>query len=481
MMTRSWTLGLVAVLGMVAAAGLRAQEPVGPVRFDHLKHARLFPTCTVCHQGAEDPEQALWPDSASCATCHDGTKRPVVGWQPPQQERPSNVKFAHELVPIMTRETAQGTQSLECQDCHIARGAPWMTVRRATPKGCLECHGPGVRQHLAAPDSLCGTCHVPLVRAASLKPADIAAFPAPPSHQQPGFVSREGHGALAKATKDSVAASCTVCHARDFCITCHVDAPEQPAIQGLAADPRARAIRVSLTAPASHQESRFLSRHGAMVRVDARQCATCHTRESCFACHAPSQRIALALHPRAAGRAAGAQPVRHPPESHRENFAARHAQAAATTPASCAGCHVRTDCLECHRPSAAAGPGYHPAGFLTRHPAAAYARETSCSDCHNVGSFCATCHASAGLVSNGPLGSGYHDASRFFVAGHGRAARQSLESCVGCHVERDCLTCHSSAGGRHFNPHGPGFDANRLRRKNPEMCAACHGTAIPSR
>ena len=481
MMARFRTLALASALAAVPAAGLRGQQPGALPEFDHLRHARLFPTCTACHQGAEDPEQAMWPDSASCATCHDGAKRPVVSWQPPQEEHPSNLKFAHELVPLMTRETAQGTQSLECQDCHIARGAPWMAVRRATPEGCLECHGPGVQQHLAAPDSLCSTCHLPLVRAASLKEADIAAFPAPPSHQQPGFVSREGHGALAKATQDSVAASCTVCHARDFCITCHVDAPEQPAIRALGTDARSRAIAVHLVAPSSHREAAFLSRHGARLREDTRACATCHTRESCLACHAPSQRVSVALHPSEAGRSTGAQPVRHPPESHRENFAARHSQIAATTPGSCAGCHVRAECLECHRPSAAAGPGYHPAGFLTRHPAAAYARETSCGDCHNVGSFCTTCHASAGLVSSGPLRSGYHDASRFFAAGHGRAARQSLESCVGCHVERDCLTCHSASGGRRFNPHGPGFDANRLRRKNPEMCTACHGTEIPSR
>jgi hypothetical protein len=355
-----------------------------------------------------------------------------------------------------------------------------MAVRRPTPETCLECHGPGT-EHLAAPDSLCETCHLPLARAATLKPADIAAFPVPLSHRQSGFASRAGHGALATSTPDAVAASCAVCHARDFCMTCHVDAPEQPAIQALAADPRALAIAVRLGAPAAHREPTFLKRHGAAVRDTPRQCSTCHTQESCLACHAPSQRVSAGLPARGPGRGVGAQPVRRPPDSHRENFANFHGRVAATTPATCVGCHVQTDCLECHRPSAASASGYHPAGFLTRHPAAAYARETSCSDCHNVGSFCATCHASAGLVSTGPLRSGYHDASRFFVLSHGQAARQSLESCTSCHVERDCLTCHSAVGGRRFNPHGPGFDANRLRRKNPEMCTACHGTAIPSR
>jgi hypothetical protein len=260
-----------------------------------------------------------------------------------------------------------------------------------------------------------------------------------------------------------------------------VDAPEQAAIQALEPDPRSRAIVVHLTAPPSHRQTDFLQRHGALARTDTKQCSTCHTRESCLTCHAPSQRVSAALYPAGPGRAPGAQPHRARPPSHRENFARRHASYASSAPATCAGCHVRTDCFECHRQSAAAGPppGYHAAGFLTRHPAAAYARESRCADCHNTGAFCQSCHATAGLVAKGPLGSGYHDASRTFSAGHGQAARQSLESCTACHAERDCLTCHSALGGRRFNPHGPGFDAERLRRKNAQMCTVCHGSTIP--
>jgi hypothetical protein len=464
--------------------GLRAQQPDSAPRFDHYRHRRLFPTCVSCHQGAEDPDQPLWPDTATCNACHDGTNRPKVAWRPPTEEHPSNLKFVHDLVPLMTRQTPQGTESLACKDCHTPAGGEWMVVQRATPERCLECHGTGA-PHLASPDTLCSTCHLPLPRAAGLTATRVAAFPVPPSHRVPGggggFMSRTaaGHGALATGTKEPVAPSCAVCHARDFCITCHVDAPEQRAIQALEPDPRARAIVVRLQAPATHREPTFLQRHGAAERANPRQCSTCHTQESCLGCHAPSQHVAAALPARGPGRGLGAQPARRPPDSHRENFANRHASVAATTPATCAGCHVRTDCLECHRPNAAAAPGYHPAGFLTRHPASAYARETRCSDCHNVGSFCSTCHASAGLVSSGPLRAGYHDGSRFFSVGHGQAARQSLETCIGCHVERDCLTCHSAVGGRHVNPHGPGFDAARMRRKNPEMCTACHGAAIP--
>jgi hypothetical protein len=470
------------VLAVLAAlvwlgGGSAAAQRVSRTGFDHLLHQRLFPTCMACHRGAADPEQGLWPEPQACAVCHDGSRRPAVSWAPPPS-RPSNLKFAHELVPLMVRQTPQGPQELACRDCHVAPGGTRMAVQRASAQGCLACHGPGA-QHLAAPDQLCETCHLPLVRAAALRPADVAAFPVPPSHREPGFAGAGGHGALATGTDQPVARSCTICHARDFCLTCHVDAPERPAIQALAPDPRARAIVVRMAAPASHREPSFLARHGGAVRENARQCSTCHTRESCLACHAPSQRVATGLPARTAERGIGAQPVRRPPDTHRENFTARHAPLAAAAPATCAGCHVQTDCFACHRPAAAAPTGYHPAAFVLRHPAAAYGRETACADCHNVGAFCQTCHQKAGLTSTRPLGSGYHDASRFFLSSHGQAARQSLESCVSCHVERDCAACHSAAGGRRFNPHGPGFDAARMRRKNPEMCTACHGRAIP--
>lgn len=467
----------IAVLTALAClgGGSAAAQQASRNRFDHVAHQRLFPSCVACHRGALDPEQTLWPEPQGCAACHDGTRRAAVSWAPPPA-RPSNLKFAHELVPLMVRQTPQGPQELACRDCHVAPGGTRMAVQRATADGCLACHGRGA-PHLAAPDQLCETCHLPLARAAALRPANVAAFPVPPSHREPGFAG--GHGALATGTDQPVARSCTICHARDFCLTCHVDAPERPAIQALAPDPRSRAIVVRLAAPASHREPSFLARHGGAARQNARQCSTCHTRESCLACHAPSQRVGTGLPARSAERGIGAQPVRRPPDTHGESFANRHAPLAAAAATTCAGCHIQTDCMACHRPAGAAAGGYHPAGFVLRHPAAAYGRESSCADCHNVGAFCQACHKKAGLVSPGPLRSGYHDASRFFLASHGQAARQSLESCVSCHVERDCLACHAAVGGRHFNPHGPGFDASRLRRKNPEMCTACHGQTIP--
>lgn len=457
--------------GALAAGSLAAQQR----DFDHTKHAKLFPSCTTCHAGITVPGAALWPDPVTCASCHDGTIQKKIPWQPPTELARYNLRFDH-----TSHAARAANRPTACIACHAIAGAPWMAVRPPVAEQCLDCHG--VRTaHLAAPDTACATCHLPLAQAPRLTVRDVASFPAPPDHLQPGFGGGGviGHGAAARRGMP-VAASCAVCHARDFCLQCHVDAPSQATIQGLAPDPRSRAIVAHLTAPASHADAGFLDSHGRMARNAAQQCSTCHTRESCIVCHAARPELAAKLPAAGGGRGTGAVIVRRPPPSHSESFVERHASVARAAVASCNGCHVRADCLECHRPDAARAAGYHPSGFLVRHPAAAYARETSCSDCHNSGSFCASCHARAGLSAQGVLRPGYHDANRFFLAGHGGAARQSLETCVSCHVERDCLTCHSAQGGRRFDPHGPGFDAARLIKKNPQMCTACHGTSIPT-
>lgn len=469
---------IATVAGFALGDRLAAQARPG---FDHAAHSRLFPTCVTCHVGASRAGAPIYPAPAACASCHDGAIEERVTWTPPAGPRVTNLRFDHAAhrSAVAQRPGAEAA----CVTCHAEQGAPWMRVRIAAVERCVECHEIRVA-HLAAPDSACAVCHVPLADATELPRERIARFPAPESHRDPRFRGA-AHGAAARVgpavAGAPVAAGCATCHARDFCVTCHVDAPEQAIIQALRPDPRSTAIAAELAAPSSHAEPGFLSAHGRDFAARPQACSTCHTRESCLACHAAAPKGAVALFAAGPGRGPGAIIARRAPPSHGGNFADRHGADASAGPASCAACHVQPDCLSCHRPDAGAAPGYHPAGFLARHPAAAYSRETACSECHNTGGFCASCHASAGVVANRTLRGGYHDAKQFFLAGHGQAARQNLESCVSCHAERDCLTCHGATGGRRFNPHGPGFDANRLRKKNPEMCTACHGIAIPTR
>jgi Doubled CXXCH motif (Paired_CXXCH_1) len=469
-------LGLLLLIGAVASGSALAW--VAQQRFDHWEHRELFPSCVGCHAGAAEAEASLWPAQANCADCHDGAIRKEVDWSPPPGPRASNLRFTHSDHAEELLKAAPDS-ALRCSACHTEPGADPMQVRAAVVKNCLDCHDISAG-HLEAPDSTCVTCHVPLVQAVRLTRTQVSRFPTPASHRAPGFVE-EGHGDQARTGDRGVAASCATCHARDYCTECHVDAPEVAAIQALESDPRSLAIRAELRAPASHADPSFLFRHGDPARKDAVRCATCHTQESCLDCHQASPTAALAMHAAGPGRGPGARVERKRPDSHGIDFSDNHAEPASARPQSCGACHARSQCLDCHRPNAAdASPGYHPAGFLTTHPAAAYTRDQSCSDCHNQSQFCANCHVSSGLGSrDGLRGAGYHDAKAEFLLNHGQAARQNLESCVSCHSERDCLSCHSAQGGRRFNPHGPGFDPETLRRKNPSMCTACHGANIP--
>lgn len=478
---------LIATILLQPRSGLAQQQLRQAGGFDHPQHARLFPSCETCHAGAATPGAPWWPQATSCIECHDGVVAGQVTWAPRVGAAPTNLRFDHERHRrALATSTAPGAaEPPSCITCHSRPGAPWMQVERAVIARCLDCHRSPM-EHLAVPDTACASCHLSLAEAASLPPERVKNFAVPPSHRALGFMLRgpTGHGTLARpAAGLGVAASCATCHARDFCLNCHVNAPETPAIQALALDSRSLLHPARLRAPGSHAAVDFLRTHGATVGRNAENCVACHTRESCSTCHAARlPRGAGSLAAAGPGRSAGALTERKPPASHTPLFAEQHGTEASAAPATCASCHVRADCLDCHRPSGASAGGHHPAGFLASHPVQAYRRETSCADCHNQGQFCASCHAQSGLVSRGGglwQGGRYHDAKQFFLLGHGQAARQNLESCVSCHVEKDCLSCHSANVGRRFSPHGPGFDPARLRRRNPELCTACHGLGIP--
>src|SRR5690606_30784319 len=120
--------------------------------------------------------------------------------------------------------------------------------------------------HLAAPDTACATCHVTLAEAPRIARATVASWEAPPSHADPDFTFDHGPLARVEGQPTAVAASCATCHARNFCIECHVDAPEQPVIQALAADERSLAMEAELRAPPSHDEPGFVQGgHGPLA------------------------------------------------------------------------------------------------------------------------------------------------------------------------------------------------------------------------
>ena len=466
-----------------APATLRELDP----RFPHEKHANVFPLCTTCHVGVVEPGQPVFPEPVACESCHDGVVKPRVEWAPRVGPRPGNRRFTHDAHARVAaaKNPADSALFRTCSSCHTPADAHRMTVQSAVIPKCFACHGV-TASHFDAPPSACATCHVRLTDAPSLTSAQVARFPRPASHEAPDFLLG-GHGRAARvpgvrAGPNAIAASCATCHARNLCLSCHVNALESPAIMALGLDARSPTRASALLVPPSHRAEDFLRTHGRDAERRGATCATCHTRESCASCHVGAvPRSVTALPAAAEGRAPGAHLTRTPPPSHTREFRERHGAEANARPASCETCHTRSTCLQCHRPDAARKPGYHPPSFLTLHPSSAYSRSASCSDCHNPAQFCQSCHQQAGLVAQSRLGArGYHDAFRGFSLGHGQAARQNLESCASCHAERDCTACHSAVGGGfRFNPHGPGFNAERMRSKNPSLCAACHGRAAP--
>ena len=501
-------VGFGLVLALLGASAAWAVSRADESRFPHAKHAGMFPTCIGCHEGVLD-ERATdrYPDAAQCAGCHDGEQAARVEWDGPRRA-PSNLRFSHVE---HDREADPGVDpALRCGRCHAQPGdTAFMAVGRERARLCLDCHEHRATAHLV--DAACRTCHVTLAQAQALSDSAVAAFPRPPSHDRPDFV--EAHDVTGPESE----ARCAVCHARESCARCHANAAGVPAIAALERDPRAARIVAAMPAaypvPRSHRDPDFTLDHGREARARIETCANCHTRPSCRACHTgagasrviarlpeageggpagvrlrgedPGRRRAPAPAPDRAGGSDGAHdgtaerlvPSQVAVRVHPAGFATTHGPAAASKQLGCEGCHVRTFCSDCH-----GGEGerrFHPPNFLVRHAPEAYGRMRDCASCHNTEGFCKDCHQAQGTAASGRRDAAFHTGQPLWLLQHGQAARQGLESCASCHAQRDCMQCHSTLGWG-ISPHGPGFDARRMARRNSQMCGACHLGGPPS-
>jgi len=483
----SWLLvGIAAVaLGATSAAAQPAAA------FPHDKHAKLFPVCESCHLGdASRDAPNAFPTEASCRECHNGTDAKPVEWRRPTRAA-SLLRYSHP-------EHASKVDSAgrECGACHGTPSAPRMAVHRTTPESCLTCHSHWASAHLAD-DNRCGSCHVVLTAARGLSRERVAALPRPPSHERANFIS-----AHAPATSQA-ALNCATCHARQSCARCHVNASTQPIIAALAPDDRVAAViagkQAAYPTPADHESNDFAWEHGGLAREQGARCATCHTRPSCNACHigngwsdvlrqmpnaerdgAPGVRLehrrtreSDVKSPQAAAPVPPPQGAAHRVSVHEAGFALAHRSQAGAAALECAGCHTQRFCSDCHTGEASGARRFHAANFAVSHATSAFARETECAACHNAEAFCRSCHVQSGLASSGRLDVAYHTAQPQWLLQHGRAARQGLQNCTSCHVQRDCLTCHSTTGWG-INPHGRDFDAARQAQRTPRTCLVCH-------
>jgi hypothetical protein len=471
-------LALAATLG--GAGGPARPRPAPPARaraeadsFPHARHSRLFTTCASCHAGITTGDTAaFWPKPELCAGCHNGELARPVTWQP-SPRRITNVILDHARHLAVFARTGVAPEAA-CQRCHAsADSLAFMIVGRADPERCVSCHGHGAPSHLA--QRSCQPCHRTLHETPGLDVAAIQALSKPPSHDSSWILN---HGPAADGP------TCAVCHAQQFCSSCHVNARAVEAIRGLDADDRVATIvqtrTVTYPRPPSHLAAAWPRLHGVVARAGVTECANCHTQESCLGCHRVAERVmpVLALPRRSRDGAAGVDLSGIKPADHLPDQLLRHRIVAAGGTASCNVCHRPSYCASCH--DAARSPGFHGPDFVARHAQQAYAAEAECAACHQTQVFCRSCHRMVGEADTGaPIGK-FHDKQPGWLFGHGGIARRAIETCAGCHAQDFCLRCHSAVGGQGVSPHGNHFDPS-VEGKNPATCRLCHGSSIPQR
>jgi len=443
--------------------------------FPHARHAGLFTTCDACHSGIATGDTAnFFPSPELCGGCHNGDLARRVNWQP-HPLRPTNVTFDH--TPHVAMLQAMDSTIPVCQRCHAtADSLPFMAVGRAVPARCVDCHGGGATSHLT--QTTCEPCHSTLHDATALDTAAIRAFPKPPSHDSAWVLHHQ---------TAATGSTCAVCHAQQFCASCHVNARFVQAIESLPPDPRVAEMLqaahrpVTYPRPASHLAANWAQAHGAAAKAGITMCANCHAQESCFGCHRIEERVPeiAALPRRARGGAPGVDLAGLRPADHLPNMLLTHQVLAAGGTERCATCHRPSYCASCH--DAARAPSFHGPDFVQRHAQQAYAAEAECASCHQTQTFCRSCHIALGRANtSAPVGQGkYHDNQPGWLFGHGAVARRSIETCASCHSQDFCVRCHSATSGWHINPHGPGFDPS-VQGKNPAMCLICHTTGVPT-
>jgi predicted CXXCH cytochrome family protein len=468
---KAWLVLLAAALFLTVGVVVALQQP--EPEFPHEVHERLFPVCEGCHAGVVSGVEAeLYPEPASCAECHDGERAERVEWSPPGP-RASNLRFFHPEHRQLVRDAGERAT---CLACHAGSETPEsrMDVASAQPDLCLACHAHPGQSHLEVPlGADCTGCHVPLTEAGALSIDRIAQFPWPDSHDQPDFLSRHAPDTPIERF------SCAVCHARDTCERCHLNADRLDSVTELDRDPRVAFLETGKVPeyplPESHEDPAWIRAHGPATLANPANCANCHARPSCLGCHLEGETRSLIVEflPRPTPeRPRGVTIDRAGERVHPVDFERNHRSWAATGALQCRECHSESYCADCH--AGTDSRAFHPPNFMERHAVEVFAGAADCQSCHSTERFCRDCHVSVGVASRGTMNLAFHNAQPLWILAHGQAARTGLESCAACHGQSDCLACHSSVRGWGVNPHGPGFDAGRAAARNRLTCRWCH-------
>jgi hypothetical protein len=416
-----------------------------------------------------------------------------------------------------------------CNGCHAGVTSGEASAVMPPPSSCAECHDGTIQKRVN--------------------------YSAPtPRHDFLRFVHRD-HAARVEAS----GRECQSCHAAqpgaawmnvrratpESCQSCHTHraaghlAPDSRCATCHVAVTRSRTLTTAhlaaLPKPPSHATERFIANHDVRGEVEAAQCATCHSRDSCARCHVNAADVAAInqLQPdaRVAAMLRGRAATYLTPDDHRADaWAHSHGRAAEAGTRRCAACHAQPSCTVCHTgnigqsviwrlPDGLSGtPGVqlvlprrvsrvegrlavpaalaqahtvvgwpdtvrtgqraivkpHPEGFATRHAASAASGRLTCEGCHTQ-QFCSDCHA-------GESRRRFHPAN--FVARHAPESFARDTECSSCHnTEVFCRGCHQSQGlssaGRRSGTYHNGqplwlLQHAQAARRGLQSCTTCH-------
>jgi hypothetical protein len=334
------TVGVASGPTMAGSAVYPAQDI--PLRFTHDQHLALNLSCDRCHDRAATSKRSsdlLIPTGAACDGCH--------GQQHPRPaDEPARCEMCHTKVEDGERLTASvrmprpllhfnhelhTRRGQDCKDCHdMSRVRLGSVLQLPTEASCLTCH-----DGFTATDR-CGACHPAgsdgrlLTRAQddrtlpALVPRGASAWGA--AHD---LMFVEDHAAVAK----SGGKLCNSCHDDAFCIDCH-DGPLRP-------------MRI--------HSGDYMTLHAMDARAATSDCQSCHrTQTFCQGCH---ERVGFGQRDDGEFGVGGALQF-HPSDwSGPPGMPQGHAHAAQRNIGTCVSCHTEDSCLACHATTGAATPG----------------------------------------------------------------------------------------------------------------------------
>lgn len=357
-----------------------------PLRFNHAKHLAKGIGCEKCHDRIAKSKRASdhnFPTGEACDECH-GAQHPLE----PGVEANCGLCHTSLLEGDPTRVTAgliapppllrfnhqlHASKGASCEDCHrnMDRVRLATTLQLPTEDDCLKCHdGVGATDkcsacHPAGPDGKLILRHGSTGASPPLVPRARTNWGA--AHTL-DFV--RDHATTAKSNP----ALCETCHDDDQCQDCH---------NGVL-----RPMRI--------HAADYLTSHAVDARARTADCQSCHRMQNdCLACH---DRVGLSPGTESSSFGPGSSLRYHPagfagppgtPQSHA--FAAQRNMNA------CASCHSEDTCLACHATTSAASPGLnvnpHGRGFASSARCGALARTNrrACLKCHAPGDLALQC------------------------------------------------------------------------------------------